>query len=295
MEEQDRTVIGGGDKDHAAGAMQLPPTLRISLAFTVGPLKGKRIRFTKSVITVGRKPPADIIVPDPTVSGSHARFEIVNKVVSLFDCQSTNGTLVSGQKIKDATLNNMDEVGFGDSRALLTVVDDPYGLYSEDFGAGDAEVEPAETVPVTESFDRCLLGGYNPQQKGIIENFVRNKKLAKDWMSVNNGGEFVQTAAIGFRDKRPINIIITEIRMPLLNGVQAAIAFRHLEKAYGITSPAPVVLFTELGRDTNVVRAIEYLKPATYLQAVPDPTEFQRRAEALVDRLNSFARKRKTS
>ena len=292
MEENERTMIGSGDKNPAAG-MQLPATLRISLAFTLGPLKGKRVRLTKSVVTVGRKSPADIVIPDPTVSGSHARFEIVNKIVTLFDCQSTNGTLVSGQKIKDATLNNMDEVGFGDSRALLTIVDDPYGLYAEDFGGGESEDEQSDTIPLTESYDRCLLGGYGPQQKGIIESVVRNKKLAKDWVSVSNGGEFVQAATIGFKDKRPMNIVITEIRMPLLNGVQAAIAFRHLEKAFGATSPAPVVLFTELGRDANVAKALEYLKPATYLQAVADPVEYQRRAEALVDRLNSFARKQK--
>ena len=294
MEEYDRTMIGS-DKDQAAKQMQLPPTLRISLAFTVGPLKGKRVRLTKSVVTVGRKQPADIVIPDPTVSGSHARFEVVNKAVTLFDCKSTNGTMVSGQKIETAAVNNMDEVGFGDTRALITIVDDPYGLYSDDFGAGDSDDEqPAATIPVSESFDHCLLGGYSPQQKGIIENIIREKKLAKDWISVNNGGEFVQAAAIGLRDKRPIDIVITEIRLPLLNGVQAAIAFRHLEKAFGEKTPAPIVLFTELGRDANVDKALEYLKPATYFQAVAEPVEFQRRFEALVDRLNHLARKRKT-
>ena len=54
-----------------------------------------------------------------------------------------------------------------------------------------------------------------------------------------------------------------------------------------------MVFFTELGRDANVGKALEYLKPATYLQSVADPAEFQRRAEALVDRLNAFAKKHK--
>ncbi len=294
MEDYDRTIVGGGKQ--AQKQLELPPTLRITLSFSKGPLKGERIRLTKTVMTVGRKSPADIIVPDPTVSGSHARFEIVNGIVTLFDSQSTNGTFISGEKINEATVNNMDEVGFGDTRALLTVVHDPYGLYSDDFGPGDSGVEkqPDSTVVKAPPFDHCLIGGYNPHQREVLESLIPEKKLSKECNLVATGGEFVEAAAVAFRDAKPIDIVITEIRMPLLNGVQATIAFRNMEKAFGVAEPAPIVLFSELARDANVAKAVEYLKPAKYLQAVDDLMEFHRRADALIDRLIQLGRKRKS-
>ena len=284
-------MIGGGGQ--TPKQLELPSTLRITLSFNNGPLKGERIRLTKSVVTVGRKAPADIVVPDPTVSGAHARFEIVNGIVTLHDTKSTNGTLVGGKKIEKSTVNNMDEVGFGDTRALLTVVHDPYGLYSDDLDAAGANASDSGIGARTDLFENCLLGGYNFRQKMTLEEMIREQRLAKECNSATGGGEFIEIAARGFKDGNPTDLVITEIRMPLLNGVQASIAFRHMEKAYGIMTPAPIVLFTELAGDANIAKAVEYLKPAKYLQAVADQAEFDTRAAALIERLVQMRRKAK--
>ena len=292
MEDYDRTMIGGGQSP--ASGLELPPTLRISMSFINGPLEGERIRLTKTVMTVGRKTPAEIVVPDPTVSGSHARFEIAEGVVTLIDCQSTNGTFVSGNKVSESTVNNMDEVGFGDTRALLTIVNDPYGLYGDDLGAEEGVAERTSVSVSAPPFENCLLAGYVPARKSIIEPLVESKSLAKEFVSVNHGGEFVQAAAMGFRDGKPLDLIITEIRMPLLNGIQSSVAFRNMEKVYGVQNPAPVVIFSEVAPDVNVRKAVEYLKPAKFFQAVADPAEFQRRSEALIERLRQLGYSRKS-
>lgn len=292
MDDYERTMLGGNQK--AQSEFDLPQTLCITLSFTKGAIAGQKFRITKSVVTVGRKPPAEIIIPDPTVSSSHARFEIINGIVDMFDCNSTNGTYLSGQKITKATVNNMDEVGFGDVRALLTVVNDPYGLYSDDSELPSSLLQ-TNAAMADAPFEHCLLGAYSPALKSILENIVKDKKLAKDWMTVNHGGEFIEAASIGFRDKKPFDLIITEVRMPLMGGIQTSIAFRHMEKAFGVKSPAPIIFFSEAERDTNLDKAVEYLKPARYLQTYPDLTEFRRRAEALVDKLIQIGQQRKSS
>jgi len=290
----DKTMVGGGEQ--AQEQLALPDTLRITLSFSKGPLTDQRVRLTKSVVSVGRKSPADIVIPDPTVSGAHARFEIVNQIVTLIDSQSTNGTFLNGEKIGEATANNMDELGFGDTRALITIVHDPYGLYSDDFGSGETPVKEPEITAVTEPpFAKCLIGGYNPRQNEVLESVVSEKKLARECVTVKNGGEFVQAAAIGFRDKKPIDIVIAEVRMPLLNGVQASIAFRQMEKVFAVKELSPIVLFTEMAQDANIAKAVEFLKPAKYLQSAGDINEFYRRADAIVERLIQVGRKRKTS
>lgn len=274
--------------------MQLPATLRIFLNFTQGPLKGQKIRLTKTAVTVGRKSPADIVIPDPTVSSAHAMFEIVNEIVTLKDSNSTNGTLVGGQKIKTANVNNMDEVGFGDTRALLTIVQDTYGLYSDDEegGAQQQEWKQSDVVRV-QGFEHALVAGFNAAQMGTLRGLIEHKMIAKLHSAALNGAEFLENAGKAFREQKPIDLIITEVKLPVLNGVQASIAYRNFEKGYGLKNCAPIVLFTELPKDGNMDKAVEYLKPCKYLESTQDRGEFERRATALMDRLAELAAKRK--
>lgn len=294
MSEHEKTVLGGSAD--ALAQMQLPSTLRIFLSFTVGPLKGNKVRLTKTVVTVGRKPPADILIPDPTVSSAHALFEIFNEEVTLKDNNSTNGTLVNGQKIKSTKVNNMDEIGFGDSRALLTIVQDTYGLYAEDEDEEETDSKPAwhlSEVPRIQPYEHCLIAGYNAWQMGALRTLVEEKKLAKQHSAILNGAEFLEIAGKTFREQKPIDLIITEIKMSILNGIQSCVAFRSFERGFGLKTVAPVVLFTEVPIDQNIQKTVEYLKPCKYLQSTPDRAEFERRATALIDRLLELASRRK--
>jgi len=292
LDERERTIIGSGANGPAH--LKLPETLRIFLSFTAGPLKGQKIRLDKTVVTVGRKAPADIIIPDPTVSSAHAIFEIENEVVTVKDSKSTNGTLVSGKKITESKINNMDEVGFGDSRALLTVVKDTYGLYSEDEGDFGAQAEQKVIEPPKGPvFDCCLIAGYGPAQMAALRDIVDSRNLAGITSTALNGSEFLELSGKFFQEKKPIDIIITEVRMQGLNGVQAAIAFRSFERGFGLKNVAPIVFFTEMPKDQNIEKAVEFLKPCKYLQSTPDRTEFERRARALVERLAELGARRK--
>ena len=51
---------------------------------------------------VGRSPPADILLPLPTVSARHGRVEVAEgaATVTVFDFGSTNGTYVDGEAIE---------------------------------------------------------------------------------------------------------------------------------------------------------------------------------------------------
>lgn len=292
MDERERTIIGSGA--NGPPQLQLPSTLRIFLSFTAGPLKGQKIRLTKSIVTVGRKPPADIVIPDPTVSSAHAIFNIENEIVTLKDSKSTNGTLLGGKKISESRINNMDEVGFGDSRALLTLVKDTYGLYSEEEGefGSQGDTKPIET-PKGPIFDNCLVAGYGAAQMGTLKEIIEQRRLAGIFSPALNGSDFLEVSGKCLAEQRPVDMIITEVRMQGLNGIQASIAFRSFERGFGLKTVAPIVLFTEMHKDPNIEKAVEFLKPCKYLQSTPDKTEFERRARALVDRLAELGARRK--
>jgi serine phosphatase RsbU (regulator of sigma subunit) len=63
---------------------------------------GRRILFGRQPLRLGRRPPAEVVVPDPEVSGLHcevvARGSVGDALVT--DLGSTNGTFVNGRRVQ---------------------------------------------------------------------------------------------------------------------------------------------------------------------------------------------------
>ena len=67
-------------------------------------------------VVVGRSPSSDIVIDEPYVSATHARFTIQGPALVLEDLGSTNGTMVNGHGIdQPVTLRDGDEVQVGDT------------------------------------------------------------------------------------------------------------------------------------------------------------------------------------
>jgi predicted component of type VI protein secretion system len=68
-------------------------------------------------ITVGRMKGNNIVIDDASVSLTHARITQKNGEFVLKDLNSTNGTVVNGQRINEARLHDLDRVAFADISA----------------------------------------------------------------------------------------------------------------------------------------------------------------------------------
>jgi DNA-binding NtrC family response regulator len=64
-------------------------------------------------LVIGRTPPADLQIRDSALSRQHARFELVEGEVWVEDLDSTNGTLVSGERIRRSFVPPGVEVTLG--------------------------------------------------------------------------------------------------------------------------------------------------------------------------------------
>lgn len=77
-------------------------------------LRGLHVDILGPVV-IGRSPSSDIVIDEPYVSASHARFTIQGPALVLEDLGSTNGTMVNGHLIEQpVTLRDTDEVQVGD-------------------------------------------------------------------------------------------------------------------------------------------------------------------------------------
>ncbi len=104
--------------------LKFPAGKRLSLAIIDGPDAGSVFRMEKPRVTVGRQG-ADLTLNDADTSRQHAAVEVRDNVYTLVDLQSTNGTLVNGQKIDGSVeLQNHSEFQVGSSTLMLIVTDE---------------------------------------------------------------------------------------------------------------------------------------------------------------------------
>ena len=71
--------------------------------------------LTKQEVTIGRESPADILVPQPAVSRSHARLSHDGQRWTIRDLGARNGTLVNGVFVEFCSLRHNDDIRVGDA------------------------------------------------------------------------------------------------------------------------------------------------------------------------------------
>jgi len=77
---------------------------------------GDRFTLTESVITIGRHPESNLVLADPNVSRNHAEIRPQGERYQVVDLGSTNGTRVNGVRVDKQTLEDGDEITFGNTR-----------------------------------------------------------------------------------------------------------------------------------------------------------------------------------
>jgi pSer/pThr/pTyr-binding forkhead associated (FHA) protein len=148
----DQTLPGGRERKKDG---TIPDGLVITVEVIEGPDEGLRHQVRGSRTVFGRKD-AEVELSDPTVSGRHAMLEMVGGKLFLTDLGSTNGTTLNGDRIESAPVQNLDQLGLGDTRILLTVVEDKYGAYlaaevPADEDLDDSRVEDTEATVIEEA------------------------------------------------------------------------------------------------------------------------------------------------
>src|SRR5262245_50296269 len=79
-------------------------------------------------IVIGRKPPADVVIADPTVSGSHARLSPRDEDSwTIEDLKSTSGTWLNGRRVSQATVKPGDTLTIGKQSIVLEQTGGPTG------------------------------------------------------------------------------------------------------------------------------------------------------------------------
>jgi DNA-binding NtrC family response regulator len=138
------------------------------------------LAFASSPTTIGRESDNTLSVPEAAVSRYHARIEERGGGWWICDNGSTNGTLINGERVKEAALQDHDVVRIGDTIFRFAVS----GIYGYSAYRIDGSV-----VTQARPFDNAIVGsalrgGY--QVDAILDRIA---KVARAGLSVVIDGE----------------------------------------------------------------------------------------------------------
>ncbi|MGZ3616850.1 MAG: FHA domain-containing protein [Ktedonobacteraceae bacterium] len=98
-----------------------------------GRFQGQKLALNRAVISIGREEDNDIWLDDETSSRYHAELVWDNGQVYITDCNSLNGVLLNGRRIRGTlVVKNGDLVEIGSHRFIFEVAERPIPLAEQD-------------------------------------------------------------------------------------------------------------------------------------------------------------------
>ena len=97
-----------------------------------------------------------------------------------------------------------------------------------------------------------------------LHDALLSHQIAKTVVSTENGFEALVAFHKAMRSKAKLDLLVLDVNMPILDGINLAVCIRAAEKSYGL-APHPILFFTSNLCDEPFRRALEYLTPARYI------------------------------
>ena len=79
----------------------------------------REISLGRTLLSIGRDPSNDLVLPDAMVSRRHAVIEFRGSQYYLRDCNSSNGSVINGDRVSEKSLRDGDIVAIGSARLLF--------------------------------------------------------------------------------------------------------------------------------------------------------------------------------
>lgn len=120
-----------------------------------------------------------------------------------------------------------------------------------------------------------------------VSRMLQDKKITKTVDACKNGEEFITTVVDRVKKNLPISLAILDVNMPILNGINAAVIMRAIEKGYDKRRPIPILFFTSYKCDDTFKKVLKYCKPAKYINkgTGTSPEQFAERLYQVVFQL----------
>jgi len=150
--------------------------------------------------------------------------------------------------------------------------------------------EIAEVVRKT-SLECIVFAEDSDLLRNHLTRILVENKVSREVLPCQNGVEFISAATRRLREKLPINLGILDVEMPVLNGIQAAISLREIEKGLKVKRKIPLLFFTVRKCDDEFKKFLKSFEPSSYVNkgVSGSPEELANRAYRVIQRLLSLS------
>lgn len=120
--------------------------IQVTLTIVAGDDVGMSTQIKGERTVIGRRK-ADIALRDKKVSNQHAVVEVSGSEVRIKDLDSRNGILLNGKPVRDALLNNLDEIQLGLTKIKVLIVADLSAFRTRNIPSDEHEAESKKAAP----------------------------------------------------------------------------------------------------------------------------------------------------
>ncbi len=144
-----------------------------------------------------------------------------------------------------------------------------------------------EVVTRAESLQSVVLVEDSEMLLEATTDLLLSERLASSVTPCRDGGEFLSTITKLIRLQRSADLIVLDVNLPVINGINAAIALRMIERGFEITRRIPILFFASRTPDDTLRRVLQFLSPARYLNkgVESDPKRLAARIQQVLGRL----------
>jgi RsiW-degrading membrane proteinase PrsW (M82 family) len=144
--------------------------MKLRLTVTKGSLSGNKVELDQGILTFGRSPESTLRFDhrfDPGVSTNHAVIESTPQGFQLTDKNSTNGTFVNGNPIKQILLSVGDVIRLGKQGPEIAV--DLEVAYPSEEVTSPGNVSPHTLSDANRMDTLARMSFYNPQRIEVVQ------------------------------------------------------------------------------------------------------------------------------
>jgi CheY-like chemotaxis protein len=144
-----------------------------------------------------------------------------------------------------------------------------------------------ETPLAVKALEMMLVAEDSMVFREVLHDKIVERGIARQVEMADNGEEFLAKFTRRLAHDLPVSLAVLDIRMPGMNGVNAAMAMRAVEKGFGVRRPAPILFFSSVKCDDTLKELFKRCAPARYINkgASPSPENLADRLVEVIQRL----------
>lgn len=137
-----------------------------------------------------------------------------------------------------------------------------------------------------------ILAEDSSSLRTVVTEFLKSRGIAENVIPAENGKEFLSIVTKMLKEKKKISLVILDINMPIVDGINAAKTLRAVEDGMQLQKKIPILFFSVVTADEHMKKLLEFLKPAAYLNKGKNasPSELAKRLTEILSQLMKMKR-----